>query len=141
MTPGQQRSGVDLRSKPASERVDCRRLGDVSRLPSTTAGIAVPVCSRTESRAVARMFQDCLSGIRVLDFSHVLAGPYCAMTLADLGAEVSKVEPVGGERGRRIGPPWQAGESVIHLSVNRNKRSIAIDLKTDLGRRAVRRMV
>jgi crotonobetainyl-CoA:carnitine CoA-transferase CaiB-like acyl-CoA transferase len=87
------------------------------------------------------MFQDCLSGIRVLDFSHVLAGPYCAMTLADLGAEVSKVEPVGGERGRRIGPPWQAGESVIHLSVNRNKRSIAIDLKTDLGRRAVRRMV
>ena len=87
------------------------------------------------------MFQDCLNGVRVLDFSHVLAGPYCAMTLADLGADVSKVEPVCGEPGRRIGPPWQGGESVIHLSVNRNKRSIAVDLKSDLGRRAVNRMV
>lgn len=86
------------------------------------------------------MLQESLRGIRVLDFTHVVAGPVCAMTLGDLGAEVIKVEPPGGERGRRIGPPWQHGESMIHLSVNRNKRSIAIDLKSERGRAVVRRI-
>ncbi|KQR81512.1 carnitine dehydratase [Burkholderia sp. Leaf177] len=86
------------------------------------------------------MIRDSLNGIRVLDFSHVVAGPVCTMTLADLGADVIKIEPLDGELGRRIGPPWIGGESAISLSVNRNKRSLAIDLKTDAGRRAVRRM-
>lgn len=86
------------------------------------------------------MIRDSLRGIRVLDFSHVLAGPVCSLMLADLGADVVKIEPPSGELGRRIGPPWINGESVASLSVNRNKRSLAIDLKTEAGRQAVRKM-
>jgi crotonobetainyl-CoA:carnitine CoA-transferase CaiB-like acyl-CoA transferase len=86
------------------------------------------------------MMRDSLSGLRVLDFSHVVAGPVCGMLLGDLGADVSKIEPLGGELGRAIGPPWQNGESLVALSVNRNKRGLAIDLKTEAGRAVVRKM-
>lgn len=84
--------------------------------------------------------RDSLSGLRVLDFSHVVAGPVCGMLLGDLGADVSKIEPLGGELGRAIGPPWQNGESLVALSVNRSKRGLAIDLKSEAGRAVVRRM-
>jgi crotonobetainyl-CoA:carnitine CoA-transferase CaiB-like acyl-CoA transferase len=87
------------------------------------------------------MFRESMRGIRVLDFTHVVAGPVCTMTLADLGADVVKIEPLTGEIGRKVGPPWLGEQSVISLSVNRNKRSLAIDLKTPAGLRAVRRMV
>ncbi|MEZ4670671.1 MAG: CaiB/BaiF CoA-transferase family protein [Anaerolineae bacterium] len=76
-----------------------------------------------------------LAGLRVLDFSRVLAGPYCTMLLADLGAEVIKVEhPQGGDDTRRWGPPWLDGESAYFLSINRNKRSLALNLKHPQGR-------
>lgn len=87
------------------------------------------------------MLSDSLTGVRVLDFSHVLAGPVCTMTLADLGAFVAKIEPPDGELGRKMGPPWINGESPAFISVNRNKLSAAIDLKTDAGRHAVRKML
>jgi formyl-CoA transferase len=75
-----------------------------------------------------------LAGIRVIDFSRVLAGPYCTMLLADLGAEVIKVEnPDGGDDTRRWGPPWLDGESAYFLSINRNKRSLALNLKLPRG--------
>jgi crotonobetainyl-CoA:carnitine CoA-transferase CaiB-like acyl-CoA transferase len=76
-----------------------------------------------------------LEGIRVLDFSRVLSGPYCAMVLGDLGADVIKVERDGvGDDLRRWGPPFMPdGESTYFLSVNRNKRSVALDLKTESG--------
>jgi crotonobetainyl-CoA:carnitine CoA-transferase CaiB-like acyl-CoA transferase len=65
-----------------------------------------------------------LAGLLVLDLSRVLAGPYATMTLADLGAEVIKVErPNGGDDTRQWGPPWAGGESAYYLSVNRNKKS------------------
>lgn len=86
------------------------------------------------------MIRDSLKGVRVLDFSHVLAGPVCSMTLADLGAHVVKIEPPGGEIGRQIGPPWVNGVSPAFMSVNRGKYSVAIDLKTDAGRRTVAEM-
>jgi crotonobetainyl-CoA:carnitine CoA-transferase CaiB-like acyl-CoA transferase len=78
-----------------------------------------------------------LEGVVVLDFSRVLAGPYCTMVLADLGADVIKVERADtGDDLRQWGPPFMPdGESTYFLSVNRNKRSIALDLKTDSGRR------
>ena len=70
-----------------------------------------------------------LDGVRVLDFSQVGAGPACGMLLGDLGADVIKVEAPGGDIGRKLGPPWQQGESVVSMSFNRNKRSIVLDLK------------
>ena len=75
-----------------------------------------------------------LSGIRVLDLSRVLAGPFCTMILGDLGADVIKVErPETGDDTREWGPPFAAGESAYYLCVNRNKRSVALDLKTEAG--------
>ena len=70
-----------------------------------------------------------LAGIRVLDFSHALAGPYCTMLLGDLGADIIKVEPPSGDHSRQWGPPFINGESSYFLSVNRNKRSVVLDLK------------
>ncbi len=75
-----------------------------------------------------------LHGIRVLDLSRVLAGPYCTMVLGDLGADVIKVEPPEGDETRGWGPPFAVGESAYYLCVNRNKRDIVINLKTEEGR-------
>ena len=75
-----------------------------------------------------------LEGVRVLDLSRVLAGPYATMVLADLGADVIKVEhPERGDDTRQWGPPFAGGESAYFLSVNRNKRSVGIDLKSPEG--------
>ncbi|MBM4320904.1 MAG: CoA transferase, partial [Deltaproteobacteria bacterium] len=82
-----------------------------------------------------------LEGILVLDLSRVLAGPYCTMQLADMGATVIKVEePRGGDDTRAFGPPFVGGESCYYLSVNRGKRSIAIDLKHPEGKAIVRKL-
>lgn len=82
-----------------------------------------------------------LAGVRVLDLSRILSGPFCSMMLADWGAEVVKVEmPQGGDGTRGWGPPFVEGESAYFLSVNRNKRSVAIDLKAEEGREIVRRL-
>ncbi|HEY6209707.1 MAG TPA: CoA transferase [Gemmatimonadales bacterium] len=81
-----------------------------------------------------------LAGVVVLDLSRVLAGPYCTMILGDLGADVIKVEHPEGDETRRWGPPFVAGESAYFLAVNRNKRSVVADLRTDDGRALVERM-
>ena len=80
-----------------------------------------------------------LAGVRVLDLSRVLAGPWATQTLADLGAEVIKVEnPRGGDDTRHWGPPYAGGEAAYYLCANRNKRSIAVDLATAEGQEIVR---
>jgi crotonobetainyl-CoA:carnitine CoA-transferase CaiB-like acyl-CoA transferase len=82
-----------------------------------------------------------LADVRVLDLTQILAGPYCTMMLADLGADVVKVErPGGGDGSRHWGPPFVAGESAYFLQVNRNKRSIAIDLKHPDGAAVAQRL-
>lgn len=82
-----------------------------------------------------------LEGIRVLDLSRVVSGPFCSMLLGDLGAEVIKIEePSSGDDSRAFGPPFVGGESAYFLSVNRNKRSIAINLKTADGVELVRKL-
>ena len=80
-----------------------------------------------------------LAGLVVADFSRVLAGPFATMLLGDLGADVVKVEhPDGGDETRAWGPPYAGGHSTYYLSINRNKRSVALDLKDEQGRRAAR---
>ena len=82
-----------------------------------------------------------LEGVRVLDLSRVLAGPYATMVLADLGADVLKVEhPERGDDARHWGPPFAGGESAYFLSVNRNKRSIGVDLKDPESLERVKRL-
>src|SRR5438132_487025 len=81
-----------------------------------------------------------LDGLRVLDLSNQLSGPYCAMLLGDLGADVIKVEhPVGGDNASQ-GAPHVNGESAPFMTVNRNKRSITVDLKAPDGLAMVRRL-
>jgi len=83
-----------------------------------------------------------LSGTRVIDLTRALAGPYCTLLLGDMGADVIKVElPGWGDETRQWGPPFIAGESSYFLSVNRNKRSITLDLKSSNGLEALRRLV
>ncbi len=75
-----------------------------------------------------------LSGLRVLDFSHALAGPYCTMLLAQYGAEILKIEdPATGDVGRSWGPPYTGDEASYFLGLNAGKRSLAIDLKKPEG--------
>ena len=82
-----------------------------------------------------------LDGIRVLDLTRVLAGPYCTMFLGDLGAEVVKVEQPGvGDDTRGWGPPFAGGESAYFLCINRNKKSVTVDLKSKEGVALLRRL-
>ena len=81
-----------------------------------------------------------LAGIRVLDLSQNLAGPYCTQILADLGAAVVKVEPPGGDPARAWGPPFDGDDSTLFVSTNRGKRSIAVDLRAGGGADLVRRL-
>jgi crotonobetainyl-CoA:carnitine CoA-transferase CaiB-like acyl-CoA transferase len=88
-----------------------------------------------------------LDGIRVVDCSTVLAGPYCTMVLGDLGAEVTKVEPPEGDITRHWGPPWVGDEAggtrtaAYYLAINRNKRSLRLDLRQPEGREVLWRML
>jgi crotonobetainyl-CoA:carnitine CoA-transferase CaiB-like acyl-CoA transferase len=83
-----------------------------------------------------------LEGIRVVDLTRVMTGPYCTMMLGDMGADVVKVEMPGtGDDTRAWGPPFVGTESTYYLSVNRNKRSVVLDLKSELGREALWRLI
>ena len=83
-----------------------------------------------------------LHGIKVLDLTRVLAGPYCTMLLADMGADVVKVErPGAGDDTRAYGPPFVNGESAYFMSVNRNKRSLTLNLKHADGLKVLERLI
>lgn len=81
-----------------------------------------------------------LEGVRVLELARTVAGPFCSMTLADMGADVIKIEePSRGDETRGMAPFWK-GEGAVYLAVNRNKKSVAVDLKSDAGREIVLRL-
>ena len=86
--------------------------------------------------------QSALSGMVVLDLTQIMAGPFCTMVLADMGANVIKVEkPNGGDDNRRMGPPFIKDWSAGFLALNRNKRSLAVDLRSEMGKATFRRLV
>ena len=87
----------------------------------------------TDSQQPARACVGALSGIRVLDFSHALAGPYCTLLLSDYGATIYKLEGRQGDMGRGWGPPFAGGISSFFLGLNRGKQGICIDLKQPEG--------
>jgi crotonobetainyl-CoA:carnitine CoA-transferase CaiB-like acyl-CoA transferase len=82
-----------------------------------------------------------LAAIRVIDFSRYIAGPFCASVLADLGAEVIRVEPPGGGEDRRLVPLGDAPDGALFLQMNRNKKSLAIDIKSPAGRAVIAKLV
>jgi len=83
-----------------------------------------------------------LEGIRVVDLTQALAGPYCTMILGDLGADVIKVEaPGSGDQSRGWGPPFLEGETTYFLSVNRNKRSLTLDIKSSPGQEILHKLI
>jgi len=83
-----------------------------------------------------------IAGLRVIEFAHIMAGPVCGLMLADMGADVVKVENTrGGDDTRRMVPPDIGGESAAFLMMNRNKRGIALDLKSRGGKEAARRLL
>ncbi len=108
------------------------------------------LCSRCGAHLATEPPTGPLAGILVADCSTVLAGPYCTMLLADLGADVVKVEPPEGDGTRAWGPPWvgvgrltpdDPGVAAYYLAVNRNKRSIRLDLKAAPGREVLQRLI
>jgi crotonobetainyl-CoA:carnitine CoA-transferase CaiB-like acyl-CoA transferase len=81
-----------------------------------------------------------LDGVKVLDAASMMAGPYCATLLGDMGADVVKLEPVNGDETRRFGPRT-GSDSAVFVGVNRNKRSVSVDLRTDDGQQVLARLV
>jgi crotonobetainyl-CoA:carnitine CoA-transferase CaiB-like acyl-CoA transferase len=83
-----------------------------------------------------------LHGIKIIDLSRVLAGPFCTMILGDLGAEVIKIENTGnGDDTRGWGPPFVGGESAYFLCANRNKESLTLNLKSQMGKDVLKKLV
>lgn len=78
-----------------------------------------------------------LTGIRVLDLTRLLAGPYCTWLMSEMGAEVTKVEPPAGEDGRSFGPPFLRGEAAMFMAVNRGKHGVAVDVTAEPGRQVL----
>lgn len=83
-----------------------------------------------------------LAGVKVVELAHIMAGPVCGLMLADLGADVIKVEKIpGGDDSRRFLPPEIDGESAAYMMMNRNKRGIALDLKSEDGKKVLRKLL
>ncbi len=96
---------------------------------------------RAAPRRAGRARRPPLAGVRVVDLTRVLAGPFCSMMLGDMGAEVIKVEEPGKGDDTRTWPPFSGGESTYFMSVNRNKKSLTLNLKAPEGQRILRRLI
>ena len=109
---------------------------------SRNASISPPAGHATTSAIVIQaMSNKVLEGIKVLDFGRFIAGPFCAALLADFGADVIRIDRVGGSEDRFVMPVTEHGEGAFFLQVNRNKRSITLDVDRPEGREVVRRLL
>ena len=107
----------------------------------TLAGRLVSAGRRKEEHPVEARSERPLSGVRILDLTRFLAGPYCTMVLADLGAEVIKIEPPEGDESRHQKAYRYGDETAYYISANRNKRGIVLDLKRPEGRQVFYELV
>ena len=93
------------------------------------------------ARVIPAAVAGALAGIKVVDLSRVLGGPYCTQILGDHGADVIKVEPPGGDETRGWGPPFKDGTASYFLGVNRNKRAMTLDLTAEAARTTLHAML
>ncbi|MCX7370934.1 MAG: CoA transferase, partial [Alphaproteobacteria bacterium] len=93
-----------------------------------------------EGKGLARS-AGALAGLKVIDLTRVLGGPYCTMILSDHGAEVIKLEPPQGDEVRDWGPPFHEGDASYYIGVNRNKKSVGLDLAKPEGRQVLLRLL
>jgi crotonobetainyl-CoA:carnitine CoA-transferase CaiB-like acyl-CoA transferase len=98
------------------------------------------VAEQTSPRGVQFKMSENLAGLRVIDLTEGICGPFCSMQLADAGAEVIKVEPPKGDYARQIGPPFVNDESAVFLSLNRNKKSVVLDYRNPEQRRILHKL-
>src|SRR5450631_1049950 len=106
-------------------------------LPHRLSGL-----SRQEETRIQGKLMGPLAGLKVIELAHIMSGPTCGMLLADMGADVIKVEKTpAGDDTRRFGLPDLKGESTAFMIMNRNKRGIAVDLKTEAGKEVVRKLL
>ena len=110
-------------------------------MAKTSARSRTTAPRRAAKPAASRRSRPPLSGVRVIDMTRVLAGPFCTMSLGDMGAEVIKVEEPGKGDDTRGWPPFVHGEATYFLSVNRNKKSLTLDLKAPDGQEILRRLL
>lgn len=95
----------------------------------------------SRSEGESNQLAGALQGLRVVDFSQIAAGPLCTMLLADMGADVIKVEPPAGDIGRTLGPPFLGETSAVYLALNRNKHGVIIDLKSEHGLQQAHKLI
>ena len=99
------------------------------------------LASRAKPAARRTSVRPPLAGVRVIDLTRVLAGPFCSMSLGDMGAEVIKVEEPGKGDDTRGWPPFVSGEATYFLSVNRNKKSLTLNMKEPEGQGILRKLL
>src|SRR5512138_785017 len=136
--------GSQQRSMWQSAEIVSYRMGRWLLAPVTfrlARGPRVPMLSRasprTRGRSRMHAMPGSLSGVRVVDCSTVVLGPWAAQQLGDLGADVIKIEPPEGDTTRQLGPMRNPAMGAFYLAVNRNKRSIVLDLKQEAARRVL----
>src|SRR5438093_13573686 len=108
---------------------DGKSHADVPRDMVARAEVAAERCNRDRSDYLELAMVRPLEGIRVIELANFIAGPFCGMLLADMGADVVKIEPPARGDMTRSTPPLVGGESAGFMAINRNKRSVALDLK------------
>jgi formyl-CoA transferase/CoA:oxalate CoA-transferase len=122
-----------------ADLVTVRRSLDVATQRPTYTAVSAAPASRV---ATVRSSRGPLAGLTIVDLTRVLAGPFCTMLAADMGARVIKIEHPGrGDDTRAWGPPFAEGESAYYLSVNRNKESVALDFQSPEGRAVLERLI